>query len=142
MGYGVWGMGYGVWDMRYGVWGMGIKTHRDLDVWKKSRELVKHVYKLTSAFPDSEKYGLISQVQRASVSVPSNIAEGHARSTKEYMHFISISLGSLAELETQIFLSIDLQFIKESDVKSLLSMINDIEKMLRSLYNSLKKKFP
>ena len=119
---------------------MGIKTHRDLDVWKKSRELVKHIYKLTNIFPKSERYGLISQFQRAAISVPSNIAEGNARSTKEYMYFITISIGSLAELETQIFLSIDLQFVREDEVKSLLVMINDIEKMLRSLYNSLKKK--
>ena len=76
-------------------------------------ELVKIVYEITKSFPDEEKFGLVTQMRRAAVSIPSNIAEGHSRtSTKEFMHFISVALGSTAELETQILLSENLGYIK------------------------------
>ena len=83
-----------------------IKTHKDLDVWKKSMDLVEEVYRLTKGFPDSEKYGLINQIRRCAISVPSNIAEGSARNTsKETTQFCYIALGSLAELETQLLIA-------------------------------------
>ena len=92
------------------------KTHKDLDVWKKAMELAKEIYLLTSNFPKEEIYGLSSQMRRASVSIPSNIAEGAARnSDKEFARFLYISLGSLSELDTQIILSKDLGFINEID---------------------------
>ena len=80
---------------------MGIKTHKDLDVWKLSIQLVKNIYQLTSKFPSEEKFGLVAQIRRAAVSIPSNISEGEARnSDKDYIRFLYISLGSLSEIET------------------------------------------
>lgn len=85
--------------------------HKDLDVWKKSMDLVELVYDFTKSFPESEKYGLMSQMRRSAVSIPSNIAEGAARKgDKEFIQFLMISLGSLAELETQYLISIRLKF--------------------------------
>ena len=82
-----------------------IKTHKDLDVWKKSMDLVERVYRRTERFPDSEKYGLTNQIRRCAVSVSSNIAEGAARNTdKEFVQFCYIALGSLSELETSSLL--------------------------------------
>ena len=84
-----------------------IKTHKDLDVWKKSMDLVERVYRRTERFPDSEKYGLTNQIRRCAVSVSSNIAEGAARNTdKEFVQFCYIALGSLSELETQLLFSL------------------------------------
>ena len=84
-------------------------THKDLDVWKLGIELVQEVYEVTKVFPKEEMYGLTSQIRRAAVSIPSNIAEGYAReSIKELIRFLYISLGSLSELETQLIISIKL----------------------------------
>ena len=84
---------------------VNIKTHKDLDVWKKSMDLVEDVYRLTKSFPDAEKYGLTNQIRRCAVSISSNIAEGAARKTdKEFVKFCYIALGSLSELETQLLL--------------------------------------
>ncbi len=114
-----------------------MKTHKDLIVWNKSMELVIATYKLSSKFPEEEKFGLISQMRRAAVSVPSNIAEGAARnSTKEYIRFLYIALGSLSELETQFLISNRLEYI--NDV--LEDTITDIRKLLLSLIKSLKNK--
>src|SRR5450759_2378684 len=86
-------------------------NHKDLEVWKESMLLAKEAYLLTKSFPKEELYGITSQIRRASVSVPSNIAEGAARSSdKEFIQFLYISLGSLSELETQLLLSRDLEF--------------------------------
>ena len=83
-------------------------NHKDLDVWKKSMDLVEAVYALTKSFPDDERFGLTNQIQRAAVSVPSNIAEGSARkSDKELIQFIYIALGSLSEIETQYLIALD-----------------------------------
>ena len=109
-----------------------IRTHKDLKVWKKSISLVVDIYKFTDSFPDSEKYNLSSQMQRATVSVPSNIAEGAAReSKKEFIHCLYISLGSLAELETQIILSAELNY--SDDITSLSMQILEIRKMILGL---------
>ncbi len=91
--------------------------HKDLEVWKESMLLAKEVYFLTKGFPKEEIYGITSQIRRASVSVPSNIAEGAARSSdKEFIQFLYISLGSLSELETQLLLSRDLEFMRNPDI--------------------------
>jgi len=83
-----------------------IKNHKDLEVWKKSMDLVSNIYKITEPFPNKELYGLTNQIRRAAVSVPSNIAEGAARSSKkEFIQFLYIALGSLSELETQIIIA-------------------------------------
>lgn len=108
------------------------------DVWEKSMELATKVYDLTKDFPDHEKYGLVSQMRRCSISIPSNIAEGAGRSTnKSFSNFLSIALGSVFELETQILLSKRLNFLKEEAVNSILVEIQSIGKML----NALMKRF-
>jgi len=90
---------------------MGIKTHKDLDVWKLSIQLLKDIYQLTSKFPSEEKFGLVAQIRRAVVSIPSNIPEGEARnSDKDYIRFLYISLGSLSEIETQLIIAEELGF--------------------------------
>lgn len=89
---------------------------RQLNIWIEARLLVKEVYLLTASFPPDERFGLISQINRCAISVPSNIAEGSARSTnKDFAHFLKISLGSLFELETQLLLSADLNMISETE---------------------------
>jgi len=91
-------------------------NHKELNVWKESMKLVKDVYLLLSNFPQSEQYGLCSQMRRAAVSIPSNIAEGCGRnSDKELIHFCYISQGSLAELETQLLISVDLNYIESKN---------------------------
>jgi four helix bundle protein len=113
--------------------------HKDLDVWKKGMELVEKFYASSSAFPDSERFGLISQIRRAAVSIPSNIAEGAARkSDKELLQFISISLGSLAEIETQYLIAVRLKYLR--DDKSLMSLINDEKQLLLGFRNYIKRK--
>ena len=114
-----------------------ILSYRDLNVWQNAMNLVEDVYKITANFPKEEKYGLISQIRRCSVSIPSNISEGFMRkSTKEYIQFIYISLGSLGELDTQMEIAVRLKFIesqKEFNEKLLL-----IRKQLYGLVKSLK----
>lgn len=91
-----------------------METYKDLNVWKKSIELVTEIYRVTKEFPSEERYGLISQMRRSSVSISSNIAEGYARkSRKENAHFINIAFGSATELETQIIIAKNLQFTSE-----------------------------
>jgi four helix bundle protein len=115
-----------------------IKTHKDLDVWKESMSLVEEVYKLTESFPKNEIFGLTSQMRRAATSIPSNIAEGAARnSDKEFIQFLHVSLGSLAELETQLLLSRKLGFLKNEQLDG---RVERIRKMLLGLVKYLKGK--
>jgi four helix bundle protein len=103
--------------------------------------LVKNIYRLTSKFPAEEKFGLISQMRRAVVSIPSNIAEGQARrTTKDYIRFISNSEGSLAELETQLIISVELDFCSELETKDCFDLMLEIRKMLNALRISLTRK--
>ena len=114
---------------------------RDLKVWQSAMQLAQAIYSLTAGFPKSEVYGLSSQIRRAAVSVPSNIAEGHARdSTREYLRFISIAMGSLAELETQLLLSEKLSYLRPTGLQDLLAQADEIGRMLRGLQKTLKKK--
>jgi len=116
-----------------------VKNHKDLDVWKLSIEFVEEIYKITSSFPKEEIYGLISQIRRAAVSVPSNIAEGAARqSDKEFIQFLYISLGSISEVDTQIEISRRLGFIGNNN--ELNDKIINIKKMLLGLIKYLKGK--
>jgi four helix bundle protein len=112
-------------------------SYRDLNVWQNAMNLVEDVYKITANFPKEEKYGLISQIRRCSVSIPSNISEGFMRkSTKEYIQFIYISLGSLGELDTQMEIAVRLKFMesqKDFNEKLLL-----IRKQLYGMVKSLK----
>ena len=120
---------------------MSINSYKDLKVWQASIALTKEVYLVTQKFPKYEVYGLSSQMQRAAVSIPSNIAEGHARdSTAEFLRFLTIALGSLAELETQLIVAEKLIYIDDLILQSLLSKTDEIQRMLRGLQKSLKAK--
>ncbi len=111
--------------------------HKNLDAWKKSIDLVEMIYKLSALFPDEERYGLTSQIRRAAVSVPSNLAEGAARnSKKEFLNFISISLGSLAEVETQVIIAQRLNFCEPSND---FDQINEVRALIIGLRNYLRK---
>ncbi|MGQ8338789.1 four helix bundle protein [Sunxiuqinia sp. A32] len=117
---------------------MGIKNYKRLKVWEKSIELVVDIYRITESFPNSEQYGLISQVRRCSVSVPSNIAEGAGRqSEKEFNHFFNIAKGSTNELETQLIISQRLKFITEDDFNDCITKIEELQKMISGLQKSL-----
>jgi four helix bundle protein len=109
-----------------------VKTHKDLEIWQLGIELVTRIYTMTSDFPKEELYGLISQMRRAAVSIPSNIAEGAARnSNKEFLQFLYISLASLSELETQLIISKNLMFLTDSKPES-------IELLRRKMLNFIK----
>ena len=116
-------------------------THfKDLLVWQKGMDLAERVYRLTDKFPPDERFGLVSQMRRAAVSVPSNIAEGQARqSTREFLQFISHAMGSLAELETQVILSERLGRCTAADTVEIHRLIADLDRMLRALRRSLSK---
>lgn len=114
------------------------KSYQDLEVWRKAMVLTKDIYRVTVSFSGEEQFGLINQMRRAAVSIPSNIAEGHARAGKnEFRHFVSVAMGSTAELETQILLSADLGYLQEPEKESVLTQLDAIGKMLRGLYKSL-----
>ena len=114
-------------------------NHKDLDVWKKSMDLVETIYKLTQKFPESEKFGLTSQMRRAAVSIPSNIAEGSARKgDKELIHFLHIALGSLSELETQYLIAVRLVFIEKED--TIEKQMIEVKKLLLGFRNYLNKR--
>jgi four helix bundle protein len=118
-----------------------LMTHKDLEVWKKSIELVKETYKATSTFPKEEIYALTSQMRRSVVSIPSNIAEGATRqSNKEFIQFLFIALGSTSELETQFIISKELHYIGESAYCDLTAKIEEISKMLNGLIKYRKSK--
>ncbi len=104
-------------------------------------DLADKIYDITETFPKNEMYGLASQIRRAAVSIPSNIAEGSARSgTKELLYFINIARGSLAELETQLILSERRKYIDSDTLEQLISIANSVGKMLTRLYQSLERK--
>ena len=117
-----------------------MKTYIELDVWVEGRRLVSQVYELTKSFPREEVYGLTSQLRRCAVSVPSNIAEGCGRQTpKETIHFLYISRGSLYELETQMFLAFDQQYIRKEGLQQILTQIETTKKLLNGFINYYKK---
>jgi four helix bundle protein len=110
-----------------------------LDVWKKSVSLTTDLYKLTSRFPDTERYGLASQIRRAAVSIAANIAEGWGRgSTGEYIQFLTVARGSLMELETHLIVACNLHFLNSAEFAAVSKPIQDIEKMLNRLIGVLR----
>jgi four helix bundle protein len=112
--------------------------HKDLEAWKQAIRLVEEVYKITATFPKQETYGLTSQLRRAAVSIPSNISEGAARNgRKEYSNFLGISLGSLAELETQLIIATRLDY---ADVKKQLTMVGHVRSLIIGLRNHVQTK--
>lgn len=112
-------------------------NHKELNVWKESMKLVKDVYVLLKKFPSSEQFALCSQMRRAAVSIPSNIAEGSGRNNdKENLRFCNISQGSLAELETQLLISVDLDYIKNND--NVFKQVSIVRKLLTGYINHLR----
>jgi four helix bundle protein len=118
-----------------------LKNYRELLVWQKSYRLCIEVYKITRGFPKEEKFGLTSQIRRAAVSIPSNIAEGYGRkTTREYTHALYVAYGSNCELETQVLLSRDFGYITAEEMKRLQEGIGEVERMLKALIKSLERK--
>jgi four helix bundle protein len=116
-----------------------VKTHHDLEVWKTSMELAIDLYSLTEKFPSHEKFGLISQIRRAGVSIPANIAEGAARnSAKDFRYYITVALGSAAEIETQLEIAFRLGYLERKDNE--LQLLSQIRKMLVGLRKSIELK--
>ena len=113
---------------------------KDLKVWQKSMDLAVDIYKATSSFPSDEKYGLVTQIKRCSVSIPSNIAEGSGRgSDKEFNHFLNISQGSAFELETQLIISNRVALLDDNSANDLIAKTTEIQKMVFSLGNKIRK---
>ncbi len=117
---------------------MALRSLKDLIVWQKAYKLVLETYKITKDFPQFEIYGLAQQIRRASISIPSNIAEGYARRNKaEYKHFLSIAYASLAELETQYLLSVDLKYCQKSEIIE--NLLKEVGSMLYRMINPKKE---
>ena len=116
-----------------------ITSYKELVVWQKSMVLVKEIYSLSESFPEYERFGLTNQIRKSSISIPSNIAEGWGRlSRKNYIQFLRISRGSLFELETQILIAIELNYINDNKISQ--NLITEISKMLNSLIKKLEEK--
>ena len=116
-----------------------IRSHKDLIVWQKALDFVENVYRFTSAFPDTEKFGLVSQMRRAAVSIPSNIAEGRSRgSRKDFAQFLHMALGSVSELDTQLEITRRLKFIEKEAYNETSSLLQELSKMLKKMIVSLK----
>jgi four helix bundle protein len=120
---------------------MSISRFRELRAWQLGMELAEHVYLLTDSFPKSETYGMTSQIRRSAISIPSNLAEGHGRtSSKEFLHFIAIAYGSICELETQILLSHRLKYIDIPDSETVLALLIETSKTIRGLQKAIKER--
>lgn len=118
-----------------------VKDYKELEIWQRSMEFVKEIYKLAKILPEEERYGLISQIKRASISIPINIAEGWGKGFKnEYIKHLKIARGSLLEIETLIILMRSLKYIKEREFKEISAEINSLKMMLNKLINVLKNK--
>jgi four helix bundle protein len=114
------------------------RSYKDLVVWQKGIALAKLVYRITQSFPSAEKFGLIAQMRRAAVSIPSNLAEGQARhTTGEFVQFISHAEGSVAELDTQLILSIELKFCDDVSATPVFELISELRRMLNALRRKL-----
>ena len=120
---------------------MVVNSYRDLKVWQKSMELAYKVYDIVKILPRDELHSLSDQMRRAVISIPSNIAEGYARaSTKDYIHFLSIARGSIAEIETQLYISKDLEYVQEESLENVFVLLEEISKMLTAMIVKLKQK--
>jgi four helix bundle protein len=118
-----------------------LKNYRDLKVWQKSYRLCLALYRITKIFPKEERYGLTSQIRRSAVSIPSNIAEGYGRkTTADYLRSLYIAYGSVCELETQVLLSGDLNYVNKENLKALKDDTEEVERMLKALIKSLENK--
>jgi len=119
-----------------------IKSYKELIVWQKSIQLVTKTYLLTRDFPKSEQYGLVSQMRRSAISIPSNIAEGYGRrSAKEYAQFYSIAYGSALELETQLIVCKELKFISLEQLAKVQPLLEEVLKMLNSMLGKMRQNY-
>ncbi len=119
---------------------MKSNSYRDLEAWKKSIVLAKKIYELTETFPSKENFSLTNQLRRSAISVASNIAEGQARqSRKEFLYFLNICIGSLAELETQLIISKEINLITENILEDILANTDELIRMVKGLMNHLKR---
>lgn len=120
---------------------MVIRDFKDLLVWQKAKKLAIQVYKLTKKYPAHEKFGIVNQIRRAAVSIASNISEGHGRkSTKEDIRFLRIAGGSIAELENQIIISGELEYISAAELNEIIVILKEVQMMQSGLVNSLMRK--
>jgi four helix bundle protein len=118
-----------------------VRTHKDLDVWEQSIKLAKEVYLLTRQYPKEETYGLVTQMRRAAVSIPSNIAEGAARQgNKEFVHFLYTALGSASELDTQLEVSKEINVGNKEEIGRVQQSLVQVSKMLQGLIRSVKQR--
>jgi len=118
-----------------------MRNYRDLKVWQAALQLAVDICRALESFPKHEQYGICSQIRRSAVSVPSNIAEGHQRdSTKEFLQFLSIARGSLAEVETQIIISQELGYFKKEDAEAFLARTSELLRMLQGLQAALRRR--
>jgi four helix bundle protein len=118
-----------------------VRSHHDLKVWQLGMDIAEQVYAVTKGFPREELYGLTSQLRRAASSIPANIAEGNGRaSTKEYLRYLSIAVGSSCEVETFLLLAVRLQYMTAKDIEPLLAQLTEEGRMLRGLQKSLSRK--
>ncbi|MBE6992613.1 MAG: four helix bundle protein [Ruminococcaceae bacterium] len=115
-----------------------VKNYTDLVVWQKSMDLVVEIYSLTKLLPEDERFGLVSQMRRSAVSIPSNIAEGHTRSSRrDFLRFLSIARGSKSELQTQLLICEKVNLLSRNDTLKALKLCSEISKMLTSLVSTL-----
>ncbi|MDE5840849.1 MAG: four helix bundle protein [Muribaculaceae bacterium] len=120
---------------------MKCSDFKNLRVWQHSMAICKDIYKIVRLLPIEERFALADQIRRSSISVPSNIAEGQRRgSDKEFLHFLSISRGSLAELHTQLLLCVDLEYVPEPEMTPILNELEEIDKMLNGLMQSISRR--
>jgi four helix bundle protein len=118
-----------------------VQTYRDLVAWQKGMELVREIYKISRNFPKDEIFGLVSQIRRAVVSIPSNIAEGHQKlSRKEHQYFLGNARASVAEIETQILIARDLDYLGQKETDQILNLSAELGRILNGLINSIRKK--
>jgi len=117
---------------------MNIESYKDLIVWQKSMDMVQLIYRQTRSFPNDERFGLVSQLRRAAVSVPSNIAEGYGRnSTQDYIRFLRIAIGSLCEVQTQLEIAFKENYMKKNEFAIISNLVTEIEKMTISLVKKI-----
>jgi four helix bundle protein len=118
-----------------------VASYRDLVAWQKAMELITQIYRVSQKFPPEELYGMVSQMRRAAVSIPSNIAEGQGRSTKgEFIQFLGNARGSLLELETQILVAQNLHYLDEPGIRNLLELTAEVGRLLNGLLSSIKRR--
>ena len=123
--------------------GRSIRGFRDLEVWQKAMDLVVVIYGVTKSFPAEERYGLISQLRRAAVSVPSNIAEGRGRfGIGSFLYHLSVATGSVMELETQILISLRMDYLKREQARTLLMQLGEVRRLLAGMVRALRRNVP